>query len=397
MAGILPDEVNGGLVFRDIDGNCAIPAGVQQVYCPPPTFDATCEMRALPSDCNARISAAQINAIVSELMALAVAMNPDGSWTCNSLTNLAANFAAYVGANGISDGITIDGNGTDTTPFTVNLSGLVGEICGDLPAKSDLASCLLSSDFGNGLAPGSDGGIFGSRRITQTGSGAPTGATPVGFPYYIDAGITPNNLYWYDPTGPGTWRLIGQPNPPTVDPGFAGLFFGVTPPAGWLKANGSMILIASYPLLAAAIYCGNSNNPTADWGYRADVTGVTRNTAGTHIKLPDARGEFLRGFDDGRGIDSLRNQFLAQAQAIQSHTHTINDPQHSHFCSWSGTSFTELNNGGGNYRLTPTADGSNAAINPLLARNTATGITAAAFGGTETRPRNLAPLVCIKI
>jgi len=52
-----------------------------------------------------------------------------------------------------------------------------------------------------------------------------------------------------------------------------------TPPAGWLKCNGAAFSAATYPLLAK-VY------PT--------------------LKLPDLRGEFIRGWDDGRGIDSGR-------------------------------------------------------------------------------------------
>lgn len=52
-----------------------------------------------------------------------------------------------------------------------------------------------------------------------------------------------------------------------------------TPPEGWLKCNGATFDKAKYPKLATAY------------------------TSGT---LPDLRGEFLRGWDDGRGVDSGR-------------------------------------------------------------------------------------------
>lgn len=52
-----------------------------------------------------------------------------------------------------------------------------------------------------------------------------------------------------------------------------------TPPEGWLKCNGAPFDKAKYPKLAVAYPSGN---------------------------LPDLRGEFLRGWDDGRGIDEGR-------------------------------------------------------------------------------------------
>ena len=63
-----------------------------------------------------------------------------------------------------------------------------------------------------------------------------------------------------------------------------------TPPTGWLKCNGAAFSSGMYPNLAKAY-------PTN--------------------KLPDLRGEFIRGWDDGRGIDSGRNLLSAQNDAIQ--------------------------------------------------------------------------------
>lgn len=63
-----------------------------------------------------------------------------------------------------------------------------------------------------------------------------------------------------------------------------------TPPGGWLKCNGATFDKVKYPKLATA--------------YPSGV-------------LPDLRGEFLRGWDDGRGVDSGRSLLSAQADAIQ--------------------------------------------------------------------------------
>ncbi|EHC5860970.1 tail fiber protein [Escherichia coli] len=67
-----------------------------------------------------------------------------------------------------------------------------------------------------------------------------------------------------------------------------------TPPAGWLKCNGAAFSSEMYPWLAKAY-------PTN--------------------KLPDLRGEFIRGWDDGRGIDSGRFLLNAQPHSVMDHTH----------------------------------------------------------------------------
>jgi hypothetical protein len=100
MSGIFPDEVTGGVIVRDDLGNPTNPSNVQNAYIPAQAFLMSCEMTAIPSDCTGRITPAQINAIVSELVAFAECMDPDGPWNCASLTNLRAAFTAWVAAHG---------------------------------------------------------------------------------------------------------------------------------------------------------------------------------------------------------------------------------------------------------------------------------------------------------
>lgn len=66
-----------------------------------------------------------------------------------------------------------------------------------------------------------------------------------------------------------------------------------TPPTGWLKCNGAAFSAEEYPELAKAY-------PTN--------------------KLPDLRGEFIRGWDDERGVDSGRTLLSSQGDAIRNIT-----------------------------------------------------------------------------
>ena len=63
-----------------------------------------------------------------------------------------------------------------------------------------------------------------------------------------------------------------------------------------LLLQGQVILIATYPLLAAAVYCGDAKNATAPAFYKtSDAGGTIRSTAGTYLVLPDTRGLSLKG------------------------------------------------------------------------------------------------------
>ncbi|MEF5843971.1 phage tail protein [Escherichia coli] len=69
-----------------------------------------------------------------------------------------------------------------------------------------------------------------------------------------------------------------------------------TPPTGWLKCNGAAFSAEDYPNLAKAY-------PT--------------------LKLPDLRGEFIRGWDGGKGVDSGRTLLSAQGDAIRNITGVV--------------------------------------------------------------------------
>jgi len=140
-------------------------------------------------------------------------------------------------------------------------------------------------------------------------------------------------------------------------------------PAGFLKSNGAAVAVATYGLLAAAIYCGDAGNPTALFGYRCNNTdGSGRSTTGAYIILPDGRAEFLRGWDDGRGVDSGRIFGSAQGFSVEAHAH--------------GSSALA----GANSR--PVGGGSS--------ESATAGSSTGSYGGSETRPRNLALLAIIK-
>lgn len=170
-------------------------------------------------------------------------------------------------------------------------------------------------------------------------------------------------------TGTGFYTIgsAGDSNPV----GSLLMFPGTTPPAGYLACSGQAVNRATYPQLDAAIYCGDSKNATALSGYRCTDPGNptgTRSTTGQYLVLPDYRGEFLRGWDNGRGVDAGRGINTWQADEFKSHFHTA----------------TQLINGSGSEQIYPTA-GTGSRTNQTNAT-----------GGTETRPRNIAVLVCIK-
>lgn len=148
-----------------------------------------------------------------------------------------------------------------------------------------------------------------------------------------------------------------------------------TAPTGYLKANGAAISRTTYADLFSAI-------------------GVTYGAGdgSTTFNVPDLRGEFIRGWDDGRGIDTSRAMGSAQTGMVGPHNHTasVTDPGHAHgYSGWA-------------YRASLTDDGPDQldVYNPTGATtgsaSTGVSVTVNNSSGTETRPRNVAMLACIK-
>lgn len=82
--------------------------------------------------------------------------------------------------------------------------------------------------------------------------------------------------------------------------GEVAFFARSTPPSGWLKANGAAVSRTTYAALFAAI-----------------GTTFGAGDGRTTFNLPDLRGEFLRGLDDGRNVDGGRRLGTHQGDAIR--------------------------------------------------------------------------------
>ena len=108
-----------------------------------------------------------------------------------------------------------------------------------------------------------------------------------------------------------------------------------------------------------------------------DRTGTTYGAGdgATTFGTLDARAEFLRGWDNGRGIDAGRLIGSYQAFEIQSHFHTAQE--------WRASSHDST---GGNRPVMADAGGSAGSVRNLTHYT----------GGSETRPRNIAQMFCIK-
>lgn len=187
----------------------------------------------------------------------------------------------------------------------------------------------------------------------------------------LDVGITANKVLQLDgsakiPAVDGSQLT----NILTAEPGSIQWFPANAAPTGFLKCDGSLVSRATYARLYA--FAAASGNIVAEASWSANSGGFSSGDLSTTFRLPDLRGEFIRGWDDSRGVDSGRAIGTRQADMLKDHTHNYTDSS------------------GGQH-------GSSGVPGGVIVGATATsGVNSPNNGGTETRPRNVALLACIK-
>ncbi|HDC4367559.1 TPA: tail fiber protein [Enterobacter cloacae] len=150
-------------------------------------------------------------------------------------------------------------------------------------------------------------------------------------------------------------------------------------PTGWLSADGSEVSRVTYARLFSRI---------------GTIYGPGNGT--TTFNLPDYRGEFLRGLDNGRGIDPTRTIGSGQSQQALDHYHFLptvglngNDGEMTAVFSDNTSAMQYFPSGTTDYNPNPTSG------TTLRTYRSSATFTVSQFGA-ENRPRNVSTLYCIK-
>ena len=186
----------------------------------------------------------------------------------------------------------------------------------------------------------------------------------------------------------GSGNLSFTALPQAVPTGSVHMMATTTAPSGYLKCNGAAVSRTTY----------------------ADLFTIIGTTHGagdgsSTFNVPDLRGEFVRGWDDSRGVDSGRSFGSSQSDANKQHNHGVTDPGHGHSINDPGhqhnVSSNDSDSGDGN----TFNDRSNQPNTRTLVTDSAfTGISinlghtgiSIQNQGSEARPRNVAMMYVIK-
>ena len=187
-------------------------------------------------------------------------------------------------------------------------------------------------------------------------------------------------------------------------PGAVIWYAGNSAPTGYLKANGDSIPNGS----------GNVQGISADFSGLYAIVGSN---------LPDLRGEFIRAWSDGRNVDQSRAIRSTQDDDTVAHSHsasmgstgahshdTTSSDSHNHTLTQrmqhpgitpSGSSAgpipeTAVSDEMDDHTFTVSSDSHTHSVSSAGSNHTHSISVANSSGGTETRPRNVALLACIK-
>ena len=193
----------------------------------------------------------------------------------------------------------------------------------------------------------------------------------------------------------GSGNLSFAALPQAVPTGSVHLMATTTVPSEYLKCNGAAVSRSTFSELFAII--------GTTWG---------AGDGSSTFNVPDLRGEFVRGWDDGKGTDSSRSFASFQHSNNGAHSHstnattTINPANHNHVFPGDDQLGGQANNQGGWTNRTtgnfPYDARSSTSGGGIIYRTSdeslsaATTVTVHQDGGNEARPRNIAMMYVIK-
>lgn len=204
----------------------------------------------------------------------------------------------------------------------------------------------------------------------------------------LDVGTNPNDLVQLDGTGKlpavdGS-QLTGLPSGTPIGAIIWTAHSSVD--TGYLKCNGQAVSRTTYAALYAKL---------------GDAYG--EGDGSTTFNVPDLRGEFIRGYDDGRGVDTGRTLGSAQTDSLKAHTHTAgtlvaaSGGSHTHTIDGASGTTGEVSPASSEFdmlrdRLSATSATTEAAGTHTHTISGSTGSS----GANETKPRNVALQAVIK-
>jgi len=164
-------------------------------------------------------------------------------------------------------------------------------------------------------------------------------------------------------------------------------------PADYLECNGAAVSRSTYAALFAVI-----------------GTTYGAGNGSTTFNVPDLRGEFIRGYDHGRGVDSGRSIASSQGDQNESHDHASGSLSvHTKSLTGTATDISETFQQGSTSGIFGKGSNGTGPLTPASADTSVTGTltidashdhtftgSTALRGGSESRPRNIAMMYIIK-
>lgn len=257
------------------------------------------------------------------------------------------NSSAYTASDVLTKLLTVDGSGSGLDADTLDTLNSSQFLRSDIDDVGAGTTTLAKVEAGSGPIHEGSSAVLQAKGFMRTGT------------IYLHEGQAPvegTDKQLSNVDGVLKWdgSTIGGGGLPA---GSVFFFATSSAPAGTLKCNGAAVSRTTYSSLFAEI--------STQWGV---------GDGSTTFNLPDLRGEFIRGWDDGRGADSGRVFGSYQSASSLGHTH-------------SGTTSTKSAD-----QKVPSSTGF---TNARVSSHSHTYTTSSNGAISDVHPRNRALLACI--
>lgn len=320
----------------------------------------------------------------------------------NSSTALSQSNSALSTANGLAASISTANSNATTAVNTANAASatanaISGVANAALPkAGGTMTGDITFSDSGEGVIFADSSKISAISNSTSTTSSV-TAASSTAVKAVADASVPLTSISNSTTSSSQTTVASSLAIKTTqdlldaLDASFVGAvmaFAANAAPTGWVKCNGAAVNRTGTYARLWTFAQASGNLAASEGAKQAGQFGPGNGT--TTFTLPDLRGEFVRGWADDRSVDTGRVIGTAQGDDYKQHSHGVTDPGHTHQI---------LGNTGVNNDIRVTIAAGSGSGDSDNTQSATTGITinnSPTTGGTETRPRNVALLYCVK-
>ena len=141
------------------------------------------------------------------------------------------------------------------------------------------------------------------------------------------------DFWWLRSDGAGNWHPISRLDTASIGD-IKATIANLVPAGGWMKPSGTVLNRTDYPWLWDLAGVSGNLDTEANWA-ASEWGGFSTGDLSTTFRILELRGEFIRIWDDGHGVDAGRGVGQWKRDTIFKHKHETGIPADGTTGTWS--------------------------------------------------------------